>query len=94
MKSFFFENLLDIEGSQCLSSYLYNLYNIVMETGEIVRKILSGLQRRWGQVFQHQVVNLVAYGSAAMPQTKDKKVFSSNTMDLLVEVRHPDYFHR
>jgi hypothetical protein len=55
-----------------------------METGEIARKILNGLQRRWGQVFQHQVVNLVAYGSAAMPQTKDKKVFSSNTMDLLV----------
>lgn len=60
----------------------------------MAKRVLTGLLKRWGPVFQHQVINILAYGSGAFPQTKDKQVFASNTLDLIVEVRNPDIFHR
>jgi hypothetical protein len=57
--------------------------------GELAKRVLFALQKRWGSVFQQQVMNIVAYGSGAFPQTKDKNTFASNTLDLIVEVRHP-----
>lgn len=51
---------------------------------EATKRILSALNRRWGALLNQQVVNVVAYGSGAFPQTKDKKVTASNTLDLLV----------
>jgi Phosphatidate cytidylyltransferase, mitochondrial len=60
---------------------------------EAIKKILSALQRRWGSLLNQQVVNIIAYGSGAFPQTKDKKTVASNTLDLLVEVRNPSIFH-
>jgi hypothetical protein len=56
---------------------------------EVAKRVLTGLQRRWGPVFQNQVINVLAYGSGAFPQTKDKQVFAANTLDLIVEVRTP-----
>jgi mitochondrial translocator assembly and maintenance protein 41 len=61
---------------------------------EVGKRVLSGLQKRWGAVFQHQVTNVLAYGSGAFPQTKDKQAFAANTLDLIVEVRAADVFHR
>jgi hypothetical protein len=62
--------------------------------GDIPKRVLAALQKRWGNILQQQVVNLIAYGSAAYPQTKDKNAFNANTLDLLVEVRHPPTFHK
>ncbi len=39
------------------------------------------------------MINIIAYGSGAFPQTKDKKIALSNTLDLLVEVKSPEAFH-
>lgn len=52
-------------------------------------KCLKLLQKRWGALFEYQVTNIVAYGSAVMPQTADHKLRSNNTLDLLVEVKNP-----
>ena len=49
-----------------------------------LHKYLGLLQKRWGSLFHNQVTNIVAYGSAALPQTYDKKLLSSNTLDLLI----------
>jgi hypothetical protein len=51
---------------------------------EVAKRVLSGLQKRWGSAFQNQVVNILAYGSGAFPQTKNKQEFASNTLDLIV----------
>lgn len=64
-----------------------------MEASDAAKKLLSALQKRWGYIFQQQVVNLIAYGSGAFPQTKDKHVIATNTVDLIVEVRSAEYFH-
>ncbi len=61
---------------------------------EVARHVLAGLQKRWGSAFQNQVVNIMAYGSGAFPQTRNKQEFAANTLDLIVEVRSPEIFHR
>jgi len=55
-----------------------------MDIADISRRVVSGLQRRWGPLFSQQVMNILAYGSGAMPQTRDAQQFSNNTLDLLV----------
>lgn len=52
-------------------------------------KYLKLLKSRWGPLFDYQVTNILAYGSAVSPQTADFKLRSSNTLDLLVEVKNP-----
>ena len=49
-----------------------------------LQRCLGLLQRRWGPVFGAQVVNLLAYGSAALPQTQDQRSIAANTLDLIV----------
>ena len=49
-----------------------------------LQKCLSLLKGRWGPLFQHQVTNIVAYGSAALPQTNNRNAAASNTLDLLI----------
>ena len=65
---------------------------ILMEKAAL-QKCLLLLQKRWGTLFQNQVSNIIAYGSAALPQTGDKKIAASNTLDLIIEVRNSDIFH-
>jgi hypothetical protein len=65
----------------------------IME-GDLLKRVLSSFQQRWGQLFQLHIVNMLAYGSGAFPQTRDKKQFNNNTLDLILEVRHPSLFHR
>ena len=67
---------------------------IISMEGDLLKRVLSAFQNRWGQLFNYQVVNMLAYGSGAFPQTRDKKQFNSNTLDLIVEVRQPSSFHR
>lgn len=55
--------------------------------------IAKSLQRYWGPVLENQVVNIIAYGSGAIPQTKDTHIFNSNTLDLIIEVRNYAAFH-
>jgi hypothetical protein len=55
---------------------------------ESSKRILLSFQRHWGTIFQEQVINLIAYGSAAFPQTYDQHTFANNTVDLLVEVKN------
>ena len=57
-----------------------------MIASETSKKLLLSLQRHWGSLFQQQVVNLIAYGSAAFPQTQHANDSRNNTVDLLVEV--------
>lgn len=73
-------------------SQTYQLLNLFMDTPALA-KVLLQLQRRWGPLFQAQVSNVVAYGSAVLPQTFDSRLTASNTLDLLVEVRNPSIFH-
>lgn len=62
---------------------LGNNSNIRMEA-KALQRCLGLLQRRWGPVFGAQVVNLLAYGSAALPQTQDQRSIAANTLDLIV----------
>lgn len=60
----------------------------------ILKRCLSQLQNRWGSLFNQQVLNIVAYGSGAVPQTSNLNQIGSNTLDLLIEVRNSSYFHQ
>jgi translocator assembly and maintenance protein 41 len=59
----------------------------------VLKRCLTQLQNRWGPLFQQQVLNIVAYGSGALPQSSSPSVMASNTLDLLIEVRNSSYFH-
>lgn len=37
-------------------------------------KCLKLLHNRWGALFNYQVTNILAYGSAVLPQTADPKL--------------------
>lgn len=52
------------------------------------------LKNQWGSLFHDQVTNIIAYGSAVIPQTANNKVIASNTLDLMIEVKDSNIFHR
>ena len=58
-----------------------------------LNKYLQLLKGHWGSLFEQEVTNLMAYGSAVLPQTNDRSEVARNTVDLLVEVRDSSVFH-